>query len=212
MKETWKIIAARVDLLSLRERLLLLLSILAIVGVLADQIWLSPAQLQYRQTMQRFTSENLELQRLREVVRLSPSVVDPTQAVRDELAQVATALETTERDIAVFSGQSRTGVKLPEVLVHFLRRHAGLTLVRTTNLGSDVSAREASNRSVGAASMGIVRQGLELTVAGPYPELVKYVQALENALPQMRWGKLMLDARQQPPELSLQVFVMEIQQ
>ena len=50
-----------------------------------------------------------------------------------------------------------------------------------------------------------------MTVAGPYPELIRYVQTLERALPALRWGEMKLLGDVQPPRLSLQVSVLEVQ-
>ena len=49
-----------------------------------------------------------------------------------------------------------------------------------------------------------------LTVAGPYPELIRYVQTLEHALPTLRWGDMKLAGDLKPPQLSLQVSVVEV--
>ena len=53
----------------------------------------------------------------------------------------------------------------------------------------------------------LLRRGLELSVSGSYAELVRYVNTLESALPTLRWGTLHLKSAKQPPELTLQVFV-----
>jgi MSHA biogenesis protein MshE len=54
------------------------------------------------------------------------------------------------------------------------------------------------------------RRGLELTVAGPYPELMRYVQSLEQALPNLRWGALVLSNQESTgTQLTLQVFMVE---
>ena len=58
---------------------------------------------------------------------------------------------------------------------------------------------------------GLLRRGVELRVSGPYAELVLYLRSLEKALPELRWGTMQLRSEKQPPELSLQVFVLEVQ-
>ena len=51
------------------------------------------------------------------------------------------------------------------------------------------------------------RTGQELTISGPYADLVRYVRTLETAMPDLRWGPVQLKADLQPPELTLQVFL-----
>jgi len=57
----------------------------------------------------------------------------------------------------------------------------------------------------------MTKKGLELRISGPYPALVRYVQQLETALPALRWGSMTLKSEVQPPELTLQVFVLGVQ-
>jgi MSHA biogenesis protein MshJ len=94
---------------------------------------------------------------------------------------------------------------LEPVLAEFLRRRPGLALVSTATLGA--SSADAKD----AVPAGLARRGVELRVSGPYAELVLYLRSLEKALPELRWGTMQLRSEKQPPELSLQVFVLEVQ-
>ena len=58
---------------------------------------------------------------------------------------------------------------------------------------------------------GVQRRGLQLKVAGSYAELSRYVKSLEQALPRLRWGPMQLVVNKQVPELTLQVYVLEVQ-
>lgn len=209
MNSSWKVVSARIDALSLRERAFLFLSVIAVCVALVDRLWVAPARTAYQQVTQRFANQNVELQRLREELQARASEPDPARADRDELVRLRAAMATTNRDISAFAVSSRGAMTLPQVLVHFLRRHAGLTLVRTSNLAPDAAASGPVQalRPALADTPALVRHGLELTVAGSYPELLRYVQTLEQAMPDLRWGRLILAAEQQPPELSLQVFL-----
>jgi hypothetical protein len=57
---------------------------------------------------------------------------------------------------------------------------------------------------------GFSRQGLALTVSGPYAQLVAYVQTLEAAMPHVRWGTMRLKSEKQPPELKLNLFIVGV--
>jgi MSHA biogenesis protein MshJ len=123
--------------------------------------------------------------------------------VKAQLDQVNQGIEQT-------SGMSRQGTPLAQVLVHLLRRHEGLTLLHTGTLAPEASAK-ATPASAPAGTAAIARQGMELTVSGPYAELSRYVQTLEQALPAVRWGSMQLKSEKQPPELTLQLFLVEVQ-
>jgi MSHA biogenesis protein MshJ len=80
-----------------------------------------------------------------------------------------------------------------------------LRLVSSGTVAADAASAEAPTVP------GIQRRGLELKVAGPYAELTRYVRQLELALPRLRWGSLQLQVDRQGPELTLRVYVLEVQ-
>lgn len=213
MSNSWKLLSARIDALSLRERAFFFLSAIAVCVALADVLWVAPARLAYRQITQTFTQNNVELRRLREELEAKASQPDPARLAREELGRLKVEIAATNRAISPLASSSQGAMTLAEVLVHFLRRHPNLSLVRTGNLGSDArgATAAAENRPLSEGSPALLRQGLELTVAGPYAELVRYLQTLETAMPDLRWGGLKVLAEKQPPELSLQVFLLRSQ-
>lgn len=200
MKAWWTKLAARIDAMSLRERVFLFFTLIILAMILADTLWLSPIQAQHKQITQRVTAQGTELQRLQRELEGSGGPSGPAQKVRDDLAQVRERLEQVNQEIAKLPQTQLDETPLTKVLVHFLRRHEGLVLVRTATLGNDSKAQQP-------ASTVVSRQGLELTVAGSYHELARYVQTLERALPALRWGTMRLVSDRQTSELTLQVWL-----
>ncbi len=206
MTRSWNNLAARVDGLGLRERVFLFLAVMVVGVVLVDAWWVSPERMLHQQLRQQFDANAVELQRLRDDARLLELKPNVAQQARDELRRVQAGIATTNAGIgAVSAGPSGSSTSLPDVLRHFLRRYPALSLVRTGNLAADAATAATAARP-GAVS----RQGQELTVAGPYADLVRFVQTLETAMPDLRWGQLKLQAEQQPPELTLQVFLVGV--
>jgi len=217
LKAWWLVQAARIDALSLRERGFLFVSVIAVCLALADALVLSPAQIALKQVRQRATAQTADLARLRDELRLMAQPVDASKVVRDEIAGFEAQLQAVNADIQVRVPTADIGPALEKVLVQFLRRQEGLTLVRMGTVGeaagaaSSATAPAAPGAAATAASpLGLVKRGLELTVSGPYAELVRYVNALETALPSLRWGMLQLKSDKQPPELTLQVYVVGV--
>ncbi len=201
MKRWWTLIAARVDAMSLRERVFLFITLIVLLMLLANVLWLAPVQEQYQQLTRRIATQDAELQRLREELKGSNAAGGPAQALREALTQTIQRLAEVNQEIEQMPLTRPDDTPLPKVLVYFLRRHEGLSLVRTATLSPD-------NRAAQPTAPGVTRQGLELTVAGPYPELQRYVQTLERALPALRWGTMKLNSEQQPAELTLQVWLL----
>lgn len=207
MKAWWTRLAVRIDALSLRERVFLFATLIVLSMLLAEALWLGPTQALHQQITQRVAAQAGEVQRLQQELDGLGAQTGPGQQVRDELAQVRERLEQVNGEIAQLPQGQADSTPLTKVLVHFLRRHEGLVLVRTATL--DPSGPGAGgNLQVLESVLGVQRQGLELTVAGSYHELARYVQTLERALPALRWGTMRMNSQSQPAELTLQVWLL----
>lgn len=206
MRVWWTKQAERIDALSLRERLFVFFSVLLVLLATADVLWLTPTQAAYRQTQQSQAAQNAELQRLRAELASLAKPEDPSQPLREQLAQSEQRLAALRQDIdALAPATAQGGHALEAVLVQFLQRRPGLRLVSSGTVAADGKPGDAP------AVAGVARRGLQLKVAGPYAELQRYVKSLEQALPYLRWGPMQLAAGKQVPELTLQVFVLEVQ-
>lgn len=212
MKAWWKLQAGRIDALSLRERAFLFVSCILIFLALADTLWLAPAQVRQKQVAATVRQQEAELQTLRDLLRssmLSPTG-DSNQTARAELAAVQDQLAQVRAQMAQVPMSDSTE-SLHKVLVQFLKRYDGLTLVRAGTLNFDTPAAApaapAARPASGAAAPlpTLVRTGMELTVSGSYQDLMRYVETLERALPGLRWGAMSLKTDAGKPQLTLQV-------
>lgn len=213
MKRWWELQSARINALSLRERMFLFLSVIACFMALVDVVWLSPAKIAHKQLTQRFDKQNSELQSTRDALKLVARPVDSGKAVRDDIETVKARLDAVKQSIKEALPATTASTPLAQVLVHLLRRHEGLTLLHTSVLASDTATvKTAPTGGAGATAMptGLTRQGLELKVAGPYPDLMRYVQTLETAMPEIRWGAMTLKSDKGVSELTLQLFLLEV--
>lgn len=207
MKSRLETLSARINALSLRERVFLSLSLVAGCLALADVVWLSPAQLTHKQLLQRFDKQSADLQRARTELTIVAKPAQGSKVVRDEVAVLTSQLQSVNQKIKDLLPATEEVTPLKQVLVHFLRRHEGLTLVRTSVVAMQAASANAVTPGAKAAPVGLTRQGVELTVSGPYPELMRYVLTLEKALPNVRWGTMTLKSEKLPPELKLQLFI-----
>lgn len=210
-RQQWEKLLERVDALSLRERVFLFMSLLACLLAVADLLWLSPAQAAYKQLTQRFAAQTTELTRLRDELRASSIVPDPSKAVRDDIEKADVRLAALNEEIKALVPLAQNGPALEQVLVQLLRKQAGLTLLGVSTLAQDAPSVAGSPAAASAMPPGLSKRGLELRVAGAYPELVAYIKALETAMPALRWGVLSLKSDKLPPEFTVQVYVVGVQ-
>ena len=203
MKQWWLQQMARIDALSLRERLFLFFSALVVALALADTLWLTPAQNGLKQAQQRVVAQTQELVRLRAEVQANATPVDVNKSTRETLASLEAQVQDVNAQIATLAPATEGGPALEQVLVQFLRRQDGLTLLSTNTMPEVAGA---------AQPIGLKRLGVQLSVSGPYQALVAYVKTLETALPLLRWGTMQLKTvKDKPPELTLQVYVLGVQ-
>jgi MSHA biogenesis protein MshJ len=209
----WQKQALRIDALSLRERAFLFLSIIVCCLAVVDTLWLSPAQVAYKLATQRFTAQGVELTRLRAELSAVAQPVDASKAVREDIAAANLRLDAINQEIKAVAPLAEGGPAVEQALVQFLRRQAGLTLIRTGTVSTTPLLAATAAVTAGAAGTQPVlsRRGLELSVSGSYADMVGYLRTLETALPTLRWGSLEVKATKQKPELTLQVFVVGVQ-
>lgn len=217
MKLWWLAQMARIDALSARERLFLFLSVLVCAAAVVDTLWFSPAQTSYKQTSQRVEKQATELQRLRDTLRASTGPAVQSGGPRDELVQIAAQTEQVNQAVKQLLPDSANLAPLAQALVHLLRPHDGLTLVRTSALppeqaGPGNTTAAKSGKSDASATLplppGLTRQGVALTVSGSYADLTRYVQILESDMPQVRWGEMLLNSGKGQPELTLKLYLL----
>jgi len=211
MKQRWQGWMQKLDVLSVRERLFVFVSLLVCAVALVDTFWLVSARATHAQLQLRMMQQGLELKQLRDVVRSGPRPDDANRVVRDELTQTRARMDALDQHVAKLLPQSDRSAPLEQVLVHLLKRQPGLTLVRTVAVPPEAAGPGNDN---GAAQLpaGLTRQGVALTVAGSYADLTRYLATLESALPQVRWGALSLAVPGGEPELTLQLFLISRRQ
>lgn len=208
MKELWATWVAKLDALSVRERLILFATVLLGTVALVDALWLSPAQLAHHQLTVRLDKQNTELKALRDAVRSAPRPDDVNRALREQLEQTRSQTAQVDQQILALLPGAQGATPLTRALAHLLKRYPGLTLVRTEALPPAVPG---PGNSQGASQLpaGLTRQGVALTVSGNYADLTRYVGVLESALPYVRWGGMQLNADNGLAALTLQLFLIQ---
>jgi MSHA biogenesis protein MshJ len=229
LQSAWARHAQRIDALSLRERAILFLSIVAVLAAAFDTWVLGPQASRQKQRLDQRRQQDTELAQLRSgFVNASSGAADTTTPWRVQIEGAhaeRTRLDTALRDTAAVS--SAEG--LSAVLQRLLAQQAGLSLERLRLLDdTPVMATAASAPASGATASapssagapsssqllpGMSWQGVELVVRGSYPVAQRYLQQLERELPGLRWGDLQLAAGSGPESsrLQVQLFLLRVQ-
>jgi len=199
----WKRQARRIDAMSLRERAILFGTLAVGIAAAADALFIAPRMAEQKAIASQMRQQTSELDTLRLKQAAAGNAAADTPQGRALAALKAVRAEQVRVDAAIAqAGAAGAGrARLPDLLERVLRRHERLTLVSLSAAPPPLAAASASPEGVAASTW----QGVDLQVAGSYPDLVQYLADIEAALPGLRWGELQIDGRTQPPLLKLHV-------
>lgn len=209
MKQVWKDQARRIDALNLRERVIMFISMALAIGALADAFVLSPAMTERRQlsTQMRQQTQQIEALRMQLAAQSNAAGDTPQGRQRQALMQARDELRRLDEEVRTQLADREEMARLPAVLDRLLRRHDRLTLVRLATATPSRAALLAAEAQPAGATPAVRWQGVELSVAGRYPDLVQYLAELEQAMPGLRWGPLQITTPSMPPVLTVQLML-----
>ncbi len=206
MKADWKKQLARINALSLRERVMLFASVAFVMVALADTLVWSPAAAKRKSLMAEQATAAKELDTLRQRLADASATSQPDSPRGQMLARIAQSraeLQAVDSEITANLGDGKRLANLPDLMDQVLRRHERLTLthLRTTD---ERPTDKATDKSTETA---LRWQAVDLGVSGGYLDLVQYLADLEQALPELRWGPMEINSKQMPPELTVRLFL-----
>lgn len=211
MKADWKQQLARINALSLRERVMLFASVVFVMVALADTLVWSPAAAKRKALVVEQTAAANDLDTLRQRLADASSTSQPDSPRGQMLAKIAQAraeLQAVDRQVNENLGDGKRLANLPDLIDQVLRRHERLTLTHLLTTNDRPTDKAADNKSANKSAESALRwQAVDLGVSGGYLDLLQYLADLEHALPELRWGPMQINTKQMPPELTVRLFL-----
>lgn len=221
LKARWEQQAKRIDALSLRERAILFLSIVAVLAALFDFFVLSPQSARAKLRSEAQAKQAAEVGQLRQqFVAISQSGANTPAAQLQAQLEAARAERESLDGALRNAGAVNPTEGLAVVLQRLLARQPGLVLERVAlledtpvTLPSDAASAPAAATAAPPAMPGMRWQGVELQVQGRYADIQRYLQALEAELPSLRWGEMRLSSERpgEAPRLVAQIHLLKVQ-
>ena len=200
MSAWWTRLAARVNALSVRERFMLFIVLVSLLGAATQLFFIGPLiSLQKARVAQidlGSAATEAQLGRLRLDILARRRVL--AGELSTQMAAVQKEIEGVDREIADLSHAASEAVALPAMLKRVLRRSEKVALVRVTP-AADAAAAPGNAMAAGQGS------GLDITLAGGYLDLMEYLASLEAALPLARWSALRVSAETAPPQAAVRI-------
>lgn len=189
-----KPLVAKVDALSLRERLLILVTTLALIAALWHVLLMQPLQQRATQTRAELTAledrisaanRNLEDQILQ--------LAGGDSQKRTRIASLRKRIDEINATLGNHASELIDPSEMAQVLEGVLKEQSKLTLVRIRNTTPDsLVANEEPD------AVTFYRHGLEIEVEGSYADCVEYLSAIESLPWRLYWQILELDVIQYP--------------
>jgi MSHA biogenesis protein MshJ len=199
MKAWWTRLAGRVNAMSLRERFLLFVCGVAILGAVTYLLFIAPLERLQEQRAKQFEmrSAGVEQQLGRIQVEILQRRRSRATEIGSDIARLQVEIDALEREIAELSQSASAAVAVPAMLRRVLRRTDKVALLR-------VSSADAAGVAPAAGALGS-GSGLDITLAGGYLDLMEYLATLERALPLARWSALRFSAETVPAQVAVRV-------
>lgn len=202
---TWRRARRSFDARALKERRLMLVAALAVLWLLADTLWLTPAYKSAVLARTALSTAQLELATLQqqqaaqvaEGARMSASVQSDLAVVRKRLQDNSAAFAEVEQ-VLVPARQMR------ELLKGLLAEQQRLRLISMKTLPR--TAVKLPPAQSGGTEAQLYRHGLEITVAGGFHDLLNWLLSIEHLPRKVLWNSLTLASDDQS-RLSLTVSV-----
>jgi MSHA biogenesis protein MshJ len=189
----------RYDLLSLRERVLVLGAVLGLILLVWDGLLMGPLERERKGRLQQVDLLRAEVGGLEQSLEaiVAQGSADPDRETREAIAKLKA--ENAELDARLAGATS--GLIAPRQMAHVLEELLGRTsrlklrALRTLPPES-VTAPAADGSRGGEAS--IYKHGLELELAGTYLDTLRFLQGLESLQYRFFWDRIEYSVEQFP--------------
>ncbi|MGL5815565.1 MAG: MSHA biogenesis protein MshJ [Aeromonas sp.] len=177
LKAQWQEWTQRVAALSLRERVLILLTGLVLIGAAGIYGWLDDADTRLSQDRAALTAaqRDLEILDLENQGKQARLARDPNAQVREQLGRVDADLARLDGELKAQTVDLIPAREMPAVLEALLSRSANLHMLALTSL-------KPEPLMAGEQKVNLFRHGIRLQLEGGYFDVYQYLKALE-ALP-----------------------------
>lgn len=198
MKERIERLRARIDALSLRERVLLFLALVAVLYLLAQPLLFSPLEAQRERALERVSALQKEIASLDTQIQdiLRRQSQDPNADNQRQKQQLKAQIEALDKRIGGAVQSLIAPQQMARVLEEVIRHQSGLQLQRIESL----PARPLVEPSAGetAAQIGLWRHGVRLEFTGDYLSALAYLRELQTLPWALYWDDLEITMEKYP--------------
>jgi MSHA biogenesis protein MshJ len=209
VKQLWKRYAERIDLLSLRERVMVFSALMVVLLAVVYTAYIDGEVKKEARLSSAIAKKQAEGKALQDqLMKIATSRgLDPDRIPREQLEAVRKQLADVESQISAEERKFTAPAQMRRVVEELLARSRAIQLVAmkslpTTSIAEARAQAQAGSKPAAVKPSGaerlIFRHGIEIAVNGPYLDLLAYLAALERLPTQLYWSSLDIDASRYP--------------
>ncbi len=214
MKKYWLKLSSKIDSLTLRERSILFAGAAGSIIFLMFALYLNPTYAKQKALLVTMSQQRDMIAGVEAEIAqtMLAHTIDPDAGDRARLLRVKT--EAGQLSTALMAMQQ--GMVPPErmtaLLERILRAHPSLRLTSLRTLPEEQPAAVTPKPGEAAPPPQLLhRHGVELVLAGSYPDMVAYMAALEGMQGQIFWGSATMKVDKHPnATLTLVVYTISL--
>jgi MSHA biogenesis protein MshJ len=211
-------IAAKVDGMSLRERVLIFIAAAFLLVSLIDSLFLNPLLQQQKRLSAQVVQQQEKMKEIRAqlTMLLQARQADAVSPQRERIQQLRQQIADGETYLKSRRDKLVPPEKMAALLEQMLRRNARLQLVAMETLPVTPFIEQAADAdsvqtAAGALETQMYKHGVQITVRGSYADLLQYLTALEKLPTRMFWGVAKMNVVQHPSvELTLTLYTLSL--
>ncbi|RJG01249.1 MSHA biogenesis protein MshJ [Noviherbaspirillum sedimenti] len=231
MKQQLRQLAQKIDALSLRERVIVFMTIAVALLFLINRYLLEPQFLRQKQLAAQISQDQVSVKEIQSSMqqKIKAREIDPDAANRARLQALQQRFAQTQNNLKDLQKGLVSPERMSSLLEDILKRNGKLRLIALKTLpvadvdaNADLAPAPKSGPGVAAAPAGssqaarpaaghIYKHGVEITIQGGYPDMLRYMAELEAMPWQLYWGKAKMEVDEYPQAtLTLTLFTLSL--
>lgn len=198
MNDRQRVLAERIDAMSLRERALLMAILLLLIWAAWQMLLMGPMLERRRTQAQQVETQRTQVAALNQAVQsmASEAAKDPQAEARRQLEALAEQQQEVDRSLAEATSSLIAPRDMGPVLESILGQHRGLRLRGLRSLDP-----EPVDVGAVAGTAPLYRHGMTIEVEGSYLDLLTFLRTLETLSWQFIWRDLQIEHGEHPRSL-----------
>jgi MSHA biogenesis protein MshJ len=216
LKRDWNNIktelAGKWNKLSRREHGMVFLAGGALLYTLVNILFLAPVAQNQASLMMEIAQSKSQIQDAQTQLNnyASIPVQDADTLNREKITALKTKIETQNEELYALKGALVSHEEMPGLLKDLLVKNAGVELVAMRTKNAENALSQIIQPQQNTEQAVIYKHGVDLTIAGSYEDLMRYVKTLENMPRHALWESAQLKAQYPRSELTLRLYTLSL--